>query len=338
MSRRRVIKKMPPVRAPPPATAPPDTLPPLLPRKPQQSHRPQNFPVPNEVYTPDEVLFKGLIFVQKIEARQRKVKRQTNVKRFRSCYGADPAVYAQLWCDLQTTDIAEARIDTKVCTFEGFLLALNFLKRYPTETAQSNVFGPSENTIRKWRWYFVDRISALVATKIQWPTNWATICIISVDGVHFRINEPTHGKYSKNTKYYSHKFKTSALNYEIAIDLATSRVVHYNGPFPASKNDITIFREQLKDKIPDGCLAIGDKGYLGEPDKLMTPNSHDVKKVRKFKGRARARHESFNKMLKRFECLDQRFIHGEENHLTVFEGVLVICQYQMEMGEPLFDV
>ena len=24
--------------------------------------------------------------------------------------------------------------------------------------------------------------------------------------------------------------------------------------------------------------------------------------------------------------------------IVVFEGVLVICQYEMEMGEPLFDV
>ena len=164
--------------------------------------------------------------------------------------------------------------------------------------------------------------------------------IVSVDGVHFRTKEFKHERYSKNTKYYSHKFKTAALNYEIAIDLYKPRVVHTNGPFPAARHDLAIFCMDLMGKVKEGQLVIGDKGYIGQDvdDMMMTPNSHDPEEVRKFKGRARARHESFNKVLKRFHILDNRFMHSEEQHKMCFDAVLVICQYQMEMGAPIFDV
>lgn len=327
------------------------------------------------IYSSNEILKRGLELVWVDAKRQGRSQRATNVERFKTEYGADPAVYAQIWEDLQTTSIAAAKIDPRTCNIDQFFIALYFLKRYPGELQQSNTFGRARNTIRKWRWYFVDRISALVAAKITWPEEWtkdnpapvgitvvhspllgpsaaadATAAeevavkglplkpIITVDGVHFQRNEPTHGRYSKNPQYYSHKFHRSAVNYEIGIHLFESRVVHIRGPIPASKNDIGIFRQELLGKIPDGHLAIGDKGYLGEPDVMMTPNSHDTEEVRKFKGRARARHETFNKKLKRFECLDKRFIHKEGPQATCFEAVLVICQYDMEMGSPLFDI
>lgn len=302
------------------------------------------------IYSADEVLQRGLELVNVLAAKQARCKRSSNVERFKAEYGADPAVYAQIWEDLQITHIDDARIDSKECTLDNFFIALNFLKQYQSLIQQSNKFGPCKNTIMKWNWYFVVRIQALKQVKITWPKEWnknnpappgllfIPIPLLTVDGVHARRNEVTHFKWSKNPKYYSHKFKTAAVNYEIAIHLFESRVVHIRGPTPASKPDITIFRQELLGKIPDGHLAIGDKGYLGESEKLMTPNSHDSAEVRKFKGRARARHETFNKKLKRFECIDKRFVHGEDEQAMCFEAVLVICQYDMEMGSPLFDI
>ena len=130
-------------------------------------------------------------------------------------------------------------------------MSLNFLKHYQSKTVQSGPFNMSKNTIQKWRWYFVSRIQSLKEEKIVWPKEWDAdnpdpkgfgppilftddgdtlfpldskeakkvepTLLISVDGVHFRIKEPKHPCYSKNTKYYSHKFKTAGVNYEIAI-------------------------------------------------------------------------------------------------------------------------
>ncbi|KAL3914673.1 MAG: hypothetical protein SGARI_000002 [Bacillariaceae sp.] len=301
------------------------------------------------VLSSNDILREGLKLAHVTVERQANACRATNVVRFRAEYGADPAVYAQLFTDLQTTSNAEAKIDGQAVCLPGYFMALNFLKRYATEEEQANGFDMTRTTIRKWRWYFVSRIRALVKEKIRWPEEWkgeddippgfiVPTLLLTVDGVHFRINEPTHPDYNKNTKFYSHKFKTSALNYEIGIHLFESRVVHFRGPYRAALHDITIFREELVDKIPDGHFCIGDKGYIGEPEKVMGPNSHDTPEVRQFKGRARARHESFNKRIKFYKCMDsERFRHGIEAHEMCFEAVVVLCQYQMEMGEPLFD-
>jgi hypothetical protein len=300
-------------------------------------------------YTPSKILERGLVLRHvSVETQQRR-HYKTNKQRFKSEFGAAPAACAKIWEDLQTTTVPEAKIDTKKCKLDHFLLAMNFIKMYPTEKQQANAFDKhgisSENTVRKWRWYFVERIKALAASKIKWPEEWKNpgpdvpIILVTVDGVHYRRNEPTHGRYSKNTKYYSHKNKTAAVNYEIAIHIYKPQVVHFYGPVTASTPDITVFRKELLDKIPDGYFAIADKGYLGECEKVMTPNSHDTPETRKFKGRARARQEAFNKMTKRFKCLDERCIHKEPQHKLLIEAVVVVCQYQIETGdETLFDV
>jgi hypothetical protein len=111
-----------------------------------------------------------------------------------------------------------------------------------------------------------------------------------------------------------------------------------NGPFKAGKPDISIFNEGLTLLILDGKKGIGDNGYKGEKDKLATPNRHDEPAVRKFKGRARARQESFNARVKNYKALDHKFRHGVPKHEVVFEAVCVICQYQLKNGSPLFDV
>ena len=153
---------------------------------------------------------------------------------------------------------------------------------------------------------------------------------------------------SKNPKLYSHKFHQAALAYEIALSIRESKVVHINGPFDASIHDKAIFVDEridedgmptgLKNKIPDKKKAIGDKGYRGLNGIVSTPNSHDPEDVRKFKSRARARQEAFNARLKTFACLKDDFRHQRPKHKIVFEAVVVICQYQMEFGSPLWDV
>jgi hypothetical protein len=160
-----------------------------------------------------------------------------------------------------------------------------------------------------------------------------------VDGVHCKVFEPKHPTLSKNKEYYSHKFNSSAVDYELGISVFDHRLVWMNGPFKAGKPDINVFRDKgLKERIPAGKRIIGDNGYRNEYAIISTPNSHDPADLRKFKSRARARHESFNARIKNFKCLSESFRHGVGKHKVVFEAVCVICQYQLEHGSPLFDV
>jgi hypothetical protein len=87
-------------------------------------------------------------------------------------------------------------------------------------------------------------------------------------------------------------------------------------------------------KIPDGHRAIGDEGYVGEPDKVTTRNEFDTPEVRDLKRRAKARQESVNEKLKTFGILKQVFrTTGKqrlEKHKLTFEACLVIVQYELD--------
>lgn len=179
----------------------------------------------------------------------------------------------------------------------------------------------------------------LLFLQIKWPADdkWKTNFIISVDGVHCRYHEEIDPVLSKKPKLFSHKYNGPALFYELALSLFTSDLVHMKGP--EQKDDRGIYRSELQAKIPEGKKAIADGGYRDKKDpKISTPNVHDPPELRKFKGRAKARQETFNSRIKRFDCLKNDFRHKRERHKVCFEAICVICQYEMELGSPLFDV
>lgn len=331
------------------------------------------------VLTPYEVLQRGLKLVGFTDTRIQRVQAKKNLCRFRTHYGANPEVYAALLTRLQETTDENARLEINTAAdsqsgqlsldqaLKYFFMAIHFLACYPTEQEAEGIFQVCDKTYRYWVWNIVEKIALLKDEVICWPHSWnnadntedpnsQTIFIITVDGTHCRILEPTHADFSENTQYFSHKFKSAAYDYEIAISIFEDKVVWAAGPYPAGTNDITIFRHNLKAMILESRgrsgvdhRAIGDKGYRGEREVLSVPSSHDTEEVRTFKGRALSRQETFNSRMKNFDCLDERFRHtghprnkeirgAEVKHQWCFNAVLVICQLQMENGFPLFAV
>jgi len=167
---------------------------------------------------------------------------------------------------------------------------------------------------------------------------------MSVDGVHFHTQEPSHPTLPKDTSYFSFKHKCAGFNYEVGVALHESRCVWLRGPYKAGAyNDIKIFKEKgLKKKLQKyKKKVIADHGYKGYPKLISTANSRDTEEVRKFKVRARQRHEKFNGMTKEFLCLSNKFRHQKDMEgklQACYEAVVVITQYKMELGTPLFDI
>ena len=164
-----------------------------------------------------------------------------------------------------------------------------------------------------------------------------TIFIGTVDGVHFRVEEP---RTEPDAIWYSHKFEGPGVGYELALDINENKIIWINGPFPAGNTDLQIFRDNgngLKYMIPIGKKMIADRGYCGEPD-LSTPNTLDGEDLKLFKRRARARHENLNRRLKEYRILSERFRHDLGKHKMVFEAVCVVVQYDIENERPLFQV
>ena len=95
----------------------------------------------------------------------------------------------------------------------------------------------------------------------------------------------------------------------------------------------------LLEKLKDGKLAVLDRGYISsaESGKTSTPNDMDSPEVNNFKSGVRLLQETFNSRLKDFKVLAETFRQGKDKHEAAFVAIVVIVQYQMENGKPLFD-
>lgn len=295
--------------------------------------------------TPNEMLVKGLRRVGITKEEQDRRSTDTNVDDFVSCFGINPEVACHLWTLLQTTNNLNARIDPKKHFVHDFLTALHWLKVYPTRQHARIFMKVGEKTGSKWSWFYTNKIAALKEELIVWPATWDTIFTVTVDGVHFRIKEPTPPpdettgeEYRFDKGYFSHKDGGPGLSYEIAISIFTQRVVWVNGPFKAGKGDLDIFKSGLKAKIPKGKRVLGDRGYRGLPEIISFHNSLDTDEVREFKDRALSRHENFNERIERFAVLKQVFRHKHRKHGLCFNACVVLCQLDLIHKSPLFEV
>ena len=89
----------------------------------------------------------------------------TNVERFRCWYGPRPKCCEKIWFDLQNS--VECCIGSDDANQLHFLLALRFLKGYPTETELAGTFATSETTVRKWTSFYIQKIHLLNQEKVR---------------------------------------------------------------------------------------------------------------------------------------------------------------------------
>ena len=294
------------------------------------------------VYSDDQVLEKGLSL---LGVGSERLGRKAKLRRFLSDFGKEPSVYASVWKHLQTTSLPAAQVKHPTEEdFARFLWTMYWFNHYPNENHMANRTGWCDKTVREFLWTYIEKLSLLSTEKIVWKDEWThpgpktPKFILSVDGIHCPIEEPTAGhKYAKNTKYYSHKFETAGLSYEVALSVWTSEVAWVNGPYPAGKGDREIFREALASKIPSGRKVIADSAYLSQDlPMLRGVYNADTHKVRLFKRRVRMRHESFFGKMHVFDVLTKKFRHGEAKHALVFRACVLICAHQIDLV-PLFD-
>jgi hypothetical protein len=95
--------------------------------------------------------------------------------------------------------------------------------------------------------------------------------------------------------------------------------------------------------LSPGEKVHADLGYLGEPNRIVTPmdvNAGDLvgKETQDIAASVRARHETVNKRFKQFEILKRVFRHDVQHHQPAFGACVVITQIAIERGEPLYQV
>ena len=163
--------------------------------------------------------------------------------------------------------------------------------------------------------------------------NLARTCKMTVDGTDCPINEPQ----PFNKKWYSHKFKSAGLRYEVGVGLQSGDICWVNGPFPCgSWSDLKIFKSKLANRLLPGEMVEADKGYPHR--KVRTPRNIVSQTDKRAKSKARARHETVNKRFKQWSCLTQNFRHELWKHRLCFEAVVVCTQLSFYHGEGPFPI
>jgi hypothetical protein len=162
------------------------------------------------------------------------------------------------------------------------------------------------------------------------------IHIITVHGVHCRINEPWR---QPSTQWYSHKRNKPGLAYELGIAIHSNQLVWVNVLFHAGNNSLVMYwvPNDLKSMIPNGKKVIGDEGYRAEPQ-ITTRNHQDSELVNTFKQRAKAQHEmqwQNQKLWDPWAVLPPWCCQAPK---AAFEAVCILVQYDMENGHPIFEV
>lgn len=148
---------------------------------------------------------------------------------------------------------------------------------------------------------------------------------ISIDGVDFKINEPT----PFDKKWYSHKFKRAGLRYEIGISLVSGNIVWVHGGFPCGDYpDSKIAKELIVTFLNNGERMLADKGYKDQ-NFFINPTC----KLHKV---FLARHETLNGRLKNFKVLSDTFRHALPKHPKCVHAIVNLTQLAIESGEQLF--
>ena len=304
---------------------------------------------PSVVLTEEEVLCKGLEYVHFENDRQQRVQRSRNIERFRCNYGVSPLAISKVIIDLQTLLDEEHRI--KKFDIRYFFLTLFWFRSYLKYPQIEGPWKICPQTIGDKIMIYAKAIQRLKKHKVKWFEDGDydddEIFLVSVDGIHCRTFEV---RKDPGKKWYSHKSHGAGLAYELAIAIRSDRLVWMNGPFYASKPDITIFRygdgdennpgPNLRDMLPEGKRAVADSGYRGEDGKTCSiTRQGDSDNLKEFKARAKSRQEVFNSKVKAFVCTATEFRHGKEVHAMAFESVCILLQYDMENGHGLlFEV
>ena len=232
-------------------------------------------------------------------------------------------------------------------------------KTYGTERQLSGTWGLGDTKhIRNTTKDYARKIASLEKHVITLDGfDEKEIYVIGVDGIHFHTQE---FRCSPSTVWYDYKSASSGVKYLFAMAISRPSIVFKSGPSPASEHDITIFRggtsEQDKsewkqdslyfrmEELGQGKKAVGDSGFAGEPEKVITTKSHHSKQLKEFLARMKNRQESLHIRLRAFNILENRFRHGKgtedkmELHGVCVSAISVIVQYDFHNGRPPFQV
>lgn len=271
---------------------------------------------------------------------------------FRSLTGLTPAVFDALAADVLP---ALARADdarhhrpgrqravgaghpTGLDARDRVLLAVVWLRVYPTHAVLGYLFGISETAARRLLGWTLPVLAAAGTDTMRMPDpgkharrNLPAV-LRETPGLAVLVDtfeQPTHRPTRRQRAYYSGKKKRHTLKSQVAIDEDTGRVVHVPPSAPGPTADLKLLkRSRLLGCLPKGVGLIGDKAYLGAAD--LRPGVACATPRRKPRGQPRPPEDRrYNRAVSRrrigvehairrlrvFQALTQVNRHGRRRH------------------------
>jgi hypothetical protein len=220
---------------------------------------------------------------------------------------------------------------------DQLLLAVVWLRVYPTHAVLAYLFGVSESAARRTLGRVLPVLAAAGKDTMRMPD----------PGTHARRNlpallketpglavlvdtfeQPTNRPTRRQRAYYSGKKKRHTLKSQVAVDEGSGRVVHVPPSVPGPTADLNLLkRSRLLGCLPKGVGVIGDKAYIGAAG--LRPNVVCVTPRRKPRGkpcppedrrynravsRRRIGVEHTIRRLRVFQALTQVNRHGRTKH------------------------
>ena len=224
--------------------------------------------------------------------------------------GPTPLTSSEIW-----NALVQAEKLTKTSKPVHLLLAFRYLHKYDTQIDLGQFFKISSHvTITKHCKNYVGLIASLLITKmLSWEEadEDDMIHFMSVDGTHCPIEEPR----PFSTIWSSHKLGGDAgVNYEFGLSISRPKLLWLYGPTqPGALNDLQVAEKALipaMREFGNGQRRIIGDGIFGAEhvsDVMCTKNIYDPWEIVNFKNRVSARHEVFNKMVKKFNVFKMKF-------------------------------
>jgi hypothetical protein len=212
-----------------------------------------------------------------------------------------------------------------------------YMKLYLALEVMTILLDTSKPTFMKYVWQWMEAIALKYSEVICWEKRFRNApenvwCLVSVDGTDFKIREP----FPFNKAWKSPKAAGAAVKYEVAVSIFSGDIVWINGPHVGSKNDVTIFRERLRQKLAPNEMAEVDAGYKGETDFLRARDVYFSEEERREKSELRARHETCNARFKNWAILRNQFRNDKKKHQIAFYAIAVMTQMSIDNGNVLF--
>ena len=259
-----------------------------------------------------------------------KNKRTMNDRTFIAFYGRDKDSVLEIW-----ERCWHLVPKTKL---KHLLWTLMYMKLYLPIDVMIVILRTSKDTLNSWVWRWITVVASLRDEVILWGNRHRNVpddvfCQITVDGTDFQIGEP----FPFNKKWKSPKLPGGSVKYEVAVSIYAGDIVWIYGPHNGGKNDLTIFREELRQMLEPGEMIEADAGYKGDAEFIRNRDIWFTEQEKREKSELRARHETVNRRFKQWGILKQQFRNGKEKHQMVFFCIAVLTQLDIDNGNVLFS-